>query len=168
MENLRGEGGHVWLLPIIQSDSKIVARLPGEAAVKILMASLGDSKMGMLTAPLSSHVGKALRGKFGWDSGRTCGEYLLRRVMEGAEVGRLARNALQECLGGFERKSAEVCLGWLPVLEELWKDKADMHVLLRECQVQGLKSATREVRSERAGLRDVAAANTAVSARRSC
>ena len=142
MENLRGEGEHLWLLPIIQSDSKIVARLPGEAAVKILMASLDDDKMGMLTGPLFAHVGKALRGEFGWESGDTCGKYLLERVMEGGEVGRVARSALQECLGGFERKSAEVCLGWLPVLEELWKGKADMQAMLRDCQVKGLKTAT--------------------------
>ena len=134
MSNLKGES--TWLLPIIQSNPRIVTRLPGEAAVKILLASFRDDKLAVLTPPLVSHVGRVLRGEFGDEGSSVCGNFLLTKVGEGGESGTVARKALQECLGGFERESAEVCLGWMPVLDELWKDD----------------SARKEVRLETANL----------------
>ncbi|GMH84711.1 hypothetical protein TL16_g10004 [Triparma laevis f. inornata] len=139
MSNLKGES--TWLLPIIQSNPRIVTRLPGEAAVKILLASFKDEKLAVLTPPLVSHVGRVLKGDFGDDGSSLCGEFLLKRVGEGGESGRVARKALQECLGGFERESAEVCLGWLPVLQELWKGDKARKELLRNCQILGLQTS---------------------------
>lgn len=96
------ERAYDWLIPIISSHPETINRLPSSASCFLLLRAYGaeggeNDQLLMLSAPLRSHVGSCISGKFGESAAIKAADLLFHDMADERPDRRLcARRVLQE------------------------------------------------------------------------